>query len=639
MRRKNWKKNFAIFLSICVLLMSGFSVSAADLQDFFDAEHYASQYEDLQKAFGNDEKLLWNHYLNYGLKEKREAFRLLNLAKYRENYADLDEAFGDEWEAYLRHYLTYGVKEGRRSFTDFDAAAYVERYPDLMEAFGYDAEALYRHWVKYGQAEKRLAMRVDPVQYAVNEPEQDIKISFDLNEEGFFSKAFCLKLDLDTPAKWKEGTDVFFPDSEEGKALLNQLERTGDLYEYGSMTFYPNGMAKWSIKYRDEAYAALSGNFLFSLLFPKSEVESEQPYTVDMDSRKITLTKANVELTFDVEGEKIVCPYFLEEEIYSIPGEVEGNVEGEIKFTRLSDVSYGEYADNTMDVFIPKSLDPSKKNGAFILIYGGAWTSGNNEATVDLAQQYAENGYVAAAINMRNCFFNEATNTTEVTVFDMLNDIQGSVRKLKSLSDENGWNITQCATKGFSSGGNLAMLYAYSRGVSDACFDTEEVLPVRFVADVVGPVDMHESAWYGDEEWPVEWKSLGGIAPGAGPLFTILLTGFINEMDEMSEEERNQYIATDPLPEDLEKCINSMSPVWYIDNGGGVPTVMGYSVNDVIQNPNNGKNLKGHLDGQNIQNDLYMFPNSIHGYSADPELAQEYFEKTLEYAQQFFITE
>lgn len=307
----------------------------------------------------------------------------------------------------------------------------------------------------------------------------------------------------------------------------------------------------------------------------------------------------------------------------------------EIKFTRMSNVSYGGYEQNTMDVFLPKDLDPTKKNGAFILLYGGAWTQGNNEATVDLAQKYAENGYVAAAINMRNCFHDEETAKTVVTVYDMLNDVHGSVKKLKSLSDENGWNITQCATKGISSGANLAMLYAYSRGVESPYFDTEEVLPVRFVADVVGPVDMHEYAWYGDEEWPEEWKSMA-TAPGAGPTYAVLLTGLCNDM---TQEESSELLAADPIPEKLETCINSMSPVWYVDNGGGLPTVMGYSVNDVIQNPNNGKRLKGHLDNKNIRNDLYMFPNSIYGYSSDPELAEEYFKKTLEYAEQYFIAE
>lgn len=290
----------------------------------------------------------------------------------------------------------------------------------------------------------------------------------------------------------------------------------------------------------------------------------------------------------------------------------------EMKFSRMSEVSYGEYPDNTMDVFVPKNLEPVKNNGAFILIYGGAWTQGNNEATVGLAQQYAENGYIAAAINMRNCLHDEGTKKTIVTVYDMLNDIQGSVKKLKSLSDENGWNVTQCATKGISSGANLAMLYAYSRGMENVYFDTEEILPVRFVADIVGPVDMHEHAWYGDEEWPVEWKSMA-TAPGAGPVYATLLTGLCNEM---TQEESSELLAADPVPEKLERCMNSMSPVWYVDKGGGVPTVMGYSVNDVIQNPNNGKRLKGHLDNCNIRNDLYMFPKSVHGYSEDTELVR-----------------
>ncbi|MNP68994.1 hypothetical protein D3C76_1650260 [compost metagenome] len=91
---------------------------------------------------------------------------------------------------------------------------------------------------------------------------------------------------------------------------------------------------------------------------------------------------------------------------------------------------------------------------------------------------YASKGYISIAINMHNTYINPETQKTETTVFDMLNDIHNSVKKLKALSDENNWNITQMATYGGSAGGNLALLYAYSRGTDMPYFETEEILPV-----------------------------------------------------------------------------------------------------------------------------------------------------------------
>ena len=272
-----------------------------------------------------------------------------------------------------------------------------------------------------------------------------------------------------------------------------------------------------------------------------------------------------------------------------------------------------------MDVFVPKKLDKNRKNGAFIIIYGGGWTGGSKEGSWSTAISYAEAGYVSVAFNMRNAYYNEQTKKTEVTVFDMLNDVHACVKKLKELSDEKGWNITQVAVWGGSSGANIAMLYAYSRGADMTYFHTEEVLPVRLVVNLVGPVDMHDSSWGQAEGWE------NRPAPGAGPLYAMLLTGAVNNPD-LTEEEKEKYI-------------NAMSPVFYVETNRGVPTVMGYSEKDFIQNPNNGKILKRYLDQRLIRNDLFTFPNSNHGAGVSPEDFKAFFDKTIEYAKSYFVAE
>lgn len=655
MKTQRWKKWLAAALAAGMLAANCLSAAAGSLEDHFDAGFYSSEYEDLQQAFGSNEEQLLDHYLTYGLQEGRNAVPYLNLVKYREAYKDLEKAFGNDWSAYLNHYLTLGAKEGRSSFADFDAAAYAERYPDLLEAFGLDVERLYHHWLEFGKNEGRNAGRPADIYSdsesfstgegsdAGEEPdggEGDVSDGDDseggeaskedplmtLNEDGYFAEAFCRTLDLDAPAEWSDMAMLFYINlTEESKEALSHVKTVGDVYEYGSVTFYPNGFMEMAYKFKDEVYDIFTERELFAGYYPEKEVKREQSYVVNKEEGKVFLMPDATALGLDTATVCITHSVLLKAENYRIPGVVEGDgSQLEKNYTLLSNVSYGEDNLNTMDVFVPQNLDTSKANGAIILIYGGGWTGGNKEATWGLAQQYAESGYVAVSINMRNCYHDEATGKTLINVYDMLNDVQGSVIKLKSLSDENGWNITQCATKGFSSGGNIALLYAYSRGTDVPYFDTREILPVRFVADVVGPVDMHEEAWYGDEEWPVEDKSVA-TTPGAGPIYAMLLTGAVNK-GELTDEE-------------LEECINSMSPVWYVENYGGIPTVMGYSARDFIQNPNNGKRLKGYLDAQNIRNDLYSFPNSIHSYAADPELGQAYYDKTLEYAETYFISQ
>lgn len=136
----NNKSKIFLALAVAVGLSSTISmdVSAATLKDYFDAKYYASLYPDLQKAYGNDEKGLYEHYITFGIKEGRSASRVFNVKKYRENYADLDAAFGDNWDAYANHYATYGIKEGRDAGGDGlnGMDAYAETYYDTYAAYG-----------------------------------------------------------------------------------------------------------------------------------------------------------------------------------------------------------------------------------------------------------------------------------------------------------------------------------------------------------------------------------------------------------------------------------------------------------------------------------------------------------------------
>lgn len=146
-------------LAGCVLAGGNTIIAqAATLADVFDAKQYADDYADLKEAFGYDEQALLNHYLTYGIAEKRSmSGGLLDVVKYRETYADLDAAFGDNWDAYVEHFLTYGIYEGRKSGTDFDALAYANKYADVKEAFGDNALEIYRYYQTVGRAEGRDA--------------------------------------------------------------------------------------------------------------------------------------------------------------------------------------------------------------------------------------------------------------------------------------------------------------------------------------------------------------------------------------------------------------------------------------------------------------------------------------------------
>ena len=79
----------------------------------FDAEYYRNNNADLKAAFGEDETKLYNHFLNYGIKEGRQGNAVFNVKYYLSANADLKAAYGTDYVKAMKHYLSYGYKEHR----------------------------------------------------------------------------------------------------------------------------------------------------------------------------------------------------------------------------------------------------------------------------------------------------------------------------------------------------------------------------------------------------------------------------------------------------------------------------------------------------------------------------------------------
>lgn len=119
-KRKYWTKKVLPVLMCAALLMtnpvSAEAATAAErsaYQAVFDADYYRSAYPDVAAAFGNNKAALFNHFVNYGLKEGRSCSADFNPQAYRAKYADLQQAFGDDMAAYCSHYVICGKAEGR----------------------------------------------------------------------------------------------------------------------------------------------------------------------------------------------------------------------------------------------------------------------------------------------------------------------------------------------------------------------------------------------------------------------------------------------------------------------------------------------------------------------------------------------
>lgn len=90
------------------------SVVISDYSAIFDANYYYNTYPDLQVAFGNDEKALFDHFVKCGMKEGRNGNAIFNVKAYMKNNLDLVGLFkADDLTDYYAHYANTGKSEGR----------------------------------------------------------------------------------------------------------------------------------------------------------------------------------------------------------------------------------------------------------------------------------------------------------------------------------------------------------------------------------------------------------------------------------------------------------------------------------------------------------------------------------------------
>ena len=148
----------------------------------FDPVYYAKTYPDVKRAYGNDQKAAFDHFLLCGMKEGRIGKASFNVFAYINRYKDLRDLYGCDLVAYYRHYMTYGWLQGRntkpykgndlrnkrinyvlisrvRDGVDYTAVFnpihYIDTYPDVKALYGFDQQKAFDHFLLYGMKEGR----------------------------------------------------------------------------------------------------------------------------------------------------------------------------------------------------------------------------------------------------------------------------------------------------------------------------------------------------------------------------------------------------------------------------------------------------------------------------------------------------
>ena len=263
------------------------------------------------------------------------------------------------------------------------------------------------------------------------------------------------------------------------------------------------------------------------------------------------------------------------------------------------DIFYGDKQNNLFDLYIPASADPQIKQGVILFIHGGSWNSGKRSDMDYACKRYAKAGYITATIEYS---LGGNKKHPEVNVFTMLDEIGACIKAIQTKTAELGYNVDKIALSGYSAGGHLALLYAYSRA-------DRSPLPIAFVFEKVGPVDFHGKTW-------------GSNDPKKDPALAFALAG---------KEFKEEMAGSD----EVEKVINSVSPVAFVTSKS-VPTLFAYGAKDDLVKPAHAKLLKETLEKAGVPHQYIEYPHSNHGLYEDPECRDEFNQAVLEFARKYF---
>ncbi len=174
-----------------------------DYSAVFDAAYYANRYPDLKTAFGNDESVLLQHFIQYGMAEGRQGSSQFDVYSYKNLYPDLRAAFGNNLKSYYMHYISSGKAEGRKAtgvntlqnpittYNGIDYSAvydynyYLKKYSDLAKIYTNDDIGLLAHFVNCGMGEGRQAKASFDV-FSYRNQYQDLRVAFGNNLKSYY---------------------------------------------------------------------------------------------------------------------------------------------------------------------------------------------------------------------------------------------------------------------------------------------------------------------------------------------------------------------------------------------------------------------------------------------------------------------
>ena len=263
------------------------------------------------------------------------------------------------------------------------------------------------------------------------------------------------------------------------------------------------------------------------------------------------------------------------------------------KVNTYYDVRYGSETREVYDLVVPK--DASGETNLILSIHGGAWIGGDKKSSRDSLVTQAEYGYCAAAIN-----YTYVSDKTDIN--HILDEVTMALGAIKEKGSELGVSISKVMLYGHSAGGNLSLLYAYSRAAE---------APIKPVAvfGMSAPTDLTDVQSYIDGDFD-EQTVYDLFSMACGHKFT-----------KDSYEEAKPYLA-------------KVSPVTYA-GPSCVPTVLAHGKKDTTVSFSQSEKLDALLTRYGVKHEFIVFPNSGHGLDGDAGQSERVYSLMAEYANEY----
>lgn len=200
----------------------------------------------------------------------------------------------------------------------------------------------------------------------------------------------------------------------------------------------------------------------------------------------------------------------------------------------------------------------------FIWVHGGAWCMrwDKDGDAFHLLRRFAEKGFIAINMDyiMENDVLTDGSQPSRphATWADMLRDIDLMVSYLKTFLPSLGVTPRAVGIGGASAGGHLTTLYAADQANPTALgLGLSHALPVAFVADVVGPVDLLLPSMRDPILTTVKKQAQTGTVPTDMLGRWVVLLGRLSGADVFSAYKSGGEVAVDAV-------LRRWSPRWHV---------------------------------------------------------------------------